>query len=199
MRIASSTSRPRPRFSPMRLAGAGFLALAACSTGPEVRVDYDHAAPFERYSTFAFASPLGTDKAGYQGAVSRYLTAAARSELEARGMRYDEAAPDLRVNFNGRLTEKLRVAPSAYPPGGYYAYRYGYYGTYPGYPWGETAVPYTEGTLNVDIVDVARKQLVWEGVVVGVVTERTLSDLQPSIDAAVKAAFSKYPRGGAAK
>ncbi|MGZ5082897.1 MAG: DUF4136 domain-containing protein, partial [Usitatibacter sp.] len=66
-------------------------------------------------------------------------------------------------------------------------------------PWGETAVPYTEGTLNVDIVDVARKQLVWEGVVVGVVTERTLSDLQPSIDAAVKAAFSKYPRGGAAK
>ena len=52
--------------------------LAGCSTGPEVRADYDRSAPFDRYATFAFETPLATDRAGYQAPVTRYLTAATR-------------------------------------------------------------------------------------------------------------------------
>ena len=174
------------------LFAAGALALGACASTPEVRVQYDKAAPFDSYRSFAFASPLGTESAGY-ASVSRYLTASARRELEARGMRYDETSPDVRVNFNARLTEKLSGGTPSIA-GGYYGYRRGSYSAWSGYPWSDPAMAYTEGTLNVDIVDTKRRQLVWEGVVVGVVTEAKLADLQASVDGAVKAAFAQYPK-----
>jgi hypothetical protein len=79
--------------------GLAIAALAACGTGPDVRADCDRSAPFDRYETFAFETPPGTDHPGYQAPVTRYLMAATRRELEARGMRYDEKSPQLRVNF----------------------------------------------------------------------------------------------------
>ncbi|HUL94862.1 MAG TPA: DUF4136 domain-containing protein [Usitatibacter sp.] len=175
-------------------AAAACALLAACETGPQVRMDYDHNASFQDYKTYGFASPLGTDRNGYEGAISRYLKVAARRELDARGLRYEESNPDLIVNFNGRLSDKLRTTPATlYPPPGYYGYRRGYYGAWPGYAMVDTVEPYTEGTLNIDIVDMKRKQLVWEGVVTDSVTDKTLADPQPAIEAAVKAALAKYP------
>ena len=176
------------------LALAALVVLAGCATspGPEVRVEFDKDAPFERYRTFAFQTPLGTG----DGAVTRYLTAATRRELEARGLRYDESKPDLRVNFNGRLSER-HGAPLSGPPGGYYSYRQGHYAAWSGYPALEAA-PHTVGTINIDLVDTARSQLAWEGVVTGVVTDTMLTELQPAVDRAVAAAFARYPRGGSA-
>lgn len=175
------------------LLATGALALGGCASGPDVRVQYDKAASFDSYRTFAFATPLGTESAGYPS-LSRYLTASARRELESRGMRYDEQSPDVRVNFNARLAEKVSGAAPAPIAGGYYGYRRGSYSAWSGYPWADTAMSYTEGTLNVDIVDTKRKQLVWESVVVGVVTEVGVTNLQDSVDNAVKAAFAQYPR-----
>jgi hypothetical protein len=168
------------------------LVLAGCASGPDVRVDYDRAVDFATYRTFAFESPLGTDRSGYEGAVSRALKSSARRELEARGLRFDEDAPMLRVNFNGRLSQKLRVSAALAPAPAYYGYRTGYYSAWPAYgaPQYDT---YTEGTLNVDVIDVARRQLVWESVVVGMVTAESLANVEPAIDVAVKAAFSKFP------
>ena len=184
-----------------QLAGVVFMAatLAACESAPQVRMDYDHAADFRNYTTYSFANPLGTDRNGYEGSISRYLKAATRQELDARGMRYVESNPQLIVNFNGRLSDKLRSTPATlYPPPGYYGYRRGYYGAWPGYAMVDTVEPYTEGTLNIDIVDVARKQLVWETVVTDSITDKTLANPQPAIEAAVKAAFAKYPPGAPA-
>jgi hypothetical protein len=175
------------------------LMTAGCATGPQVRVDYDRSADFGAYKTFDFASPLGTDKGGYQSLVSQYLKSATQRELEARGMRLDKQAPQLLVNFNAALNEKLRVstAPTTVMTvgvgRGYYGYRAGVYGAWPLYVDQTTVTPYTEGTLNIDVVDTARKQLVWEGVVNGTVTQKTLDDAQPAIEAAVSAAFAKYP------
>jgi hypothetical protein len=180
-------------------------SLAGCATAPNVRVDYDRAVDFERYKTFAFASPLGTDRGGYQSLVSQHLKAAAQRELEVRGLRLDNAAPQLLVNFNAVLSEKLRVstAPttsvSVGVGRGYYGYRAGMYGSWPLYADRTTVEPYNEGTLNIDLADTARKQLVWEGVVSGTVTQTTLDNLQPAIDKAVTAAFAKFPIAPAPK
>jgi len=177
------------------LAVAALLSLAGCAStgaGPEVRVEFDKSAPFESYRTFAFQSPLGTG----EGLATRYLQAATRRELEAKGLRYVESMPDLRVNFNGRLSER-HGAPLSGPPGGYYSYRQGHYAAWSGYPALEAA-PYTVGTVNIDLIDAARSQLVWEGVVTTVVTDKMLTELQPAIDGAVAAAFARYPRGGSA-
>jgi hypothetical protein len=51
---------------------------------------------------------------------------------------------------------------------------------------------YTKGTLNVDLVDARRKQLVWEGVAIGRVKEESLSNPGPGIDQVVGEIFAKY-------
>jgi len=186
-----------------RCAAAGLLAAAllaaGCASGPEVRADYDRTADFASYKTFAFASPLGTDREGYQSVVSLHLKAAAQRELEARGLRLDSAAPQLLVNFNAALNDKLRVSTAPTMTmgvgmgRGYYGYRAGMYTAWPLYADQTHVTQYKEGTLNIDVVDTARKQLVWEGVVSGSVTQKTLDDVQAAVNAAVAAAFTKYP------
>jgi hypothetical protein len=177
---------------------ASLLVLGGCASGPDVRVEYDRTVDFTHYQTFGFVSPLGTDRNGYQSMVSQYLTAATQREMEARGMRRVSSNPQLLVNFNAALTEKMRVTATPVPVvgigyGGYYGYRAGMYGAWPLYQDWTTVSPYNEGTLNIDIVDAARKQMVWEGVVTDIVTQEMLDNMQASIDAAVAAAFAKYP------
>lgn len=194
---------PRSLFAACATAAA--LFLAGCATAPDVRVDIDRTADFASYKTFAFADPLGTDRGGYQSIVSRHLRAATQRELESRGLRLVATAPQLVVNFNAQLNEKLRVVTDPAPPPmifmgrGYYGYRSGMYSTWPSYTDRTSTVPYTEGTLNIDAADAARKQLVWEGVVTGSVTQRTQDNLQAAIDTAVAAAFAKYPVAAPAK
>ena len=177
------------------LAAASLLALGGCTTAPEVRADFDRTADFTSYKTFGFVSPLGTDRSGYQTVVSQHLKSATQREMEARGMRLDPAAPQLLVNFSATLSDKLRVTsmPSMYMGAGYYGYRGGMYSAWPMYYDNTTVTQYKEGTLNIDVVDAARKQMVWEGVVVNSVTQEMLDDVPAAINAAVKAAFSKFP------
>lgn len=174
---------------------AAALTAAGCASTPNVRVMADPSADFTQYRTFGFASPLGTDRGGYQSAVSQQLKTSARTQLEARGLRYVEADPDLVVNFSATLDEKLRVSttPTATMGVGYYGYRAGMYSAWPMYQDQTTVTPYNEGTLNIDIADARRRQLVWEGVVRSTVTEKTRSNIGPALDSAVANAFAKYP------
>jgi hypothetical protein len=186
-------------------ATASVLALAGCTSAPYVRADFDRTADFTSYKTFGFASPLDTDRSGYQSVLSQHLKAATQRELEARGMRLDSGAPQLLINFSANLSEKLRVTStpttSVYVGGGrgYYGYRGGMYSAWPAYTDQTTVTQYREGTLNIDVVDLARKQLVWESVLTDTITERTFDNVQAAIDTAVAAAFAKYPIAGQAK
>ena len=183
----------------LALLGAALVA-AGCASGPRVRAERDKTVDFSQYRTFAFADPLGTDREGYQTIVSQYLKAATRRELEARGLRFVEAGPQLFVNFSGKLSEKFRTTtvPSSsitfgYGHGGYYGYRTGIYTTWPLYAPDTQVTSYTEGTLNIDVIDAAKKQMIWEGVAVGRVTDDTMENLQPKINEAVAAIFVNYP------
>ena len=182
---------------------ASLLTLDGCATGPDVRAEYDRAVDFTQYKSFGFSSPLGTDRGGYQTLVSQHLKAAVQRELESRGLKLDASAPQLLVNFNGQLNEKLRVSTKPAPTMGfgmgYYGYRGGLYATWPMYRDETIVTPYNEGTLNIDIIDARARQMVWEGVVVGSVTQKAIDNLQASIDVAVAAAFTKFPITGPAK
>jgi hypothetical protein len=164
-----------------------------------LHTEVDNSVDFSQYQTFGFASPLGTDRGGYQTSVSQQLSAAAQKQLEARGLRFDAKAPQLLINFNGRLNDKLRVTTTSMPDFNmslrrdYYGYRTGLYSPWPSYRDETIVTPYQEGTLNVDLADATQKRLVWEAVVSGRVTAQTLSQLQPTLEAAVTEAFSKLP------
>lgn len=173
------------------------LMLAACATGPVAKTsaDYDRSIDFSAYRTFGFFEKLGTDEAGYESLVTQALRSAARREMEARGYTYAETGADLMINFNGRLAQQTRISQTSAPPPMYYGYRRGYYAGWAAYGYStQTHVDqYVEGTINVDIVDAKRKQLVWEGVAVGRVTDKVRQDRVAAINSAVTEIFAKYP------
>jgi hypothetical protein len=177
------------------------LLLAGCASGPSVRAMSDPQANFSAYRSFGFASPLGTDRNGYSSQVSQALKAATRREMEARGLVYTEQSPQLLVNFNARLADKVQVSTTAEPVmnvgmgigRGYYGYRGGLYSPFPVYQDRTTVSQYKEGTLNVDVADAAARRLVWEGVVTQNLGDKAYADLGGTIDRAVSAAFARFP------
>lgn len=77
---------------------------------------------------------------------------------------------------------------------GYYGYRgsYGYtYGM--GYGTDVRTRHYTEGTLNIDVVDREQKQLIWEGVAVGRLQAINNETLESEINKVVAQVFNHYP------
>jgi len=169
------------------------LMISSCATTPKIYTNQDPAADFTSYRTYAFDDPLGTDKSGYSSLLSQYLKNAVNREMEMRGYTLAEN-PDLIVNFYVHTQEKIKTTQTPTTTGGYYGYRGSRYGTWGGYPSYETRVTqHTEGTINVDLVDRARGQLVWESELVGRVTEEVRENLESAIDQAITEIFTKYP------
>ena len=75
---------------------------------------------------------------------------------------------------------------------GYYGYRYGLYSGWPMYDEDRT-VNYKVGTINVDIVDAEKKQLIWEGVSEGRVSEEAMANPKVTVNAVVTELMRKYP------
>jgi len=174
---------------------AAILALAvlgSCASGPKLRSNYDTSADFGAYRTYGFFEKLGTDRSGYSTIVSATLKSAVSSEMEKRGYRLAET-PDVLINFQARLRRTQEISGVPGPPPFYYGYRYGFYGPWPGYDYEPMVRDYTEGTLNIDIVDRVRKQLVWEGVAIGEVSEKKLRSPATALPDVVMRIFSQYP------
>lgn len=171
-----------------------FAVLAGCASGPEVRVDADPAVNVTSFRTFAFFEPLATDKAGYSTLVTSRLKDATRREMESRGYVYDAAKPQLLLNFQLNIQERMNVSssPSAgVGYGGYYGYRS--YGAWAGYPADVQTTYYKEGTLNIDVVDAERKSLVWQAVAEGRVKKEAMKNPGPAIDSVVTLLMTDFP------
>ena len=171
------------------------LALAGCASSGKLRSDYDPGADFGSYRTYGFIDHK--DEQNYQSFFHQYMVEAITLEMEKRGyVKSDD--PDLLVNFNGILQDKTQVRTTPAPTpmyGGYYGYRTGYYGAWGAYPYAqETHVSqYTEGTFNIDLVDAKRKQLVWEAVGIGRVSDSDLENLEERVKEGVPRFFEQYP------
>ncbi len=177
------------------LAALLLALLAACATGPRISSDSDPRADFSAYRTFAFYSPLAIEREGYASLVSGRMKAAARAEMEARGYRYSEEAPDLWLNINAYMQRRTDVSTIpdvdyAY----YYSYRHRGYVAVPYWHDRTTVHRYTEGTMNIDLVDAERNALVWEGIAVGRVTRnQDAAARDAAIDATIRDIFAAYP------
>lgn len=164
--------------------------IASCSSGPKIYVNEDPNGSFDQYKTYNYEGTLGTDEQkGYRSVFSNYLINAMDREMQSRG--YVLAAdPDLIVNFYVNTQEKIRTTQSP-SMGGYYGYRGGAYGAYGGYD--TTVTQYTEGTVNIDLVDNRKDVLAWEGVIVGRITDKVRENLEEASNAVVAEAMEKYP------
>lgn len=173
------------------------LLLAACSSGPTIKSDYDRSVDFSQYRTYNFFSPLGIEGPNYTSLVGQTFREAISRQMETRGYTMSDD-PDLLINVSARLEDKTKVTTynDPYPMGGYYGYRRGYYDPWMGYGWGtETHVSqYTEGTVNVDIIDADAKRMVWEGIGIGRVNpKRSNEELSAAIRSGVAEMFNGFP------
>ena len=173
------------------------LILSGCASEPTIQSDYDPTIDFSGYKTYGFFNPLGIENPNYSSIYGAIFRDAIGKEMESRGYKLSEN-PDLIINVSGRLQDKTRVTTSAdlFRSGGYYAYRRGFYDPWGGYGYGSTphVRSYTEGTVNVDLVDRQLKRMVWEGIAVGRVNENKTSDeTRASIYSGIQKMFARYP------
>ncbi len=192
----------RKRITKKLPAIAAALLIAAfmtgCTAGSKIRSDFDRDADFSQYQSYNFYADAGPERTNYQSLFSQHMVSAITKEMDVRGYKKSDD-PDLLVNFNAVLRDKTKVttrsAPVSY--GGYYGYRRGYYDPWFGYSHSyatETHVSeYTEGTVNIDLIDAKNKKMVWEAVAVGRVREETLRNLEPAVMKAVPRLFETYP------
>jgi hypothetical protein len=180
------------------LAGTAALALGACATtsGPTVRIDADPTANMASYGTYSFFEPFGTDRSGAATPLGNTVKQALRREMDVRGLRYVESGGDLLVNAAIKSSEKTDVSTMSVPDP-YFGYRYGRYSPWVGYNQETIVRQYTEGTLTIDLVDRARKQLVWSGAAFGRVTDKVRNNPQGAVDTAVREIFARYPKAAA--
>lgn len=167
--------------------------LASCASGPTIRSSMDESVDFNRFRTFDFLVPLGTDREGFQTLISQQLVSSTERELLARGLTRTATNPDLLINFSANLDQRLRITQSpSTSAGSFNRHRRGFYNTWPSYQQTDIR-QYTQGTLGIDVIDAARRQLIWEGVAISRVTQSTTDNLGPVLNDAVVDIFGDFP------
>jgi hypothetical protein len=191
------TSSVFKSFSRMVLLAVVAMALASCASKPTIESDYDPTIDFSQFKTYGFFNPMGIENPNYSSIWGSVFREAIGKEMESRGYTQSDN-PDLMINVSGRLQDKTKVTTTSdpYMGGGYYGYRRGHYGTWGGYGYGTSThvSNYTEGTINVDMVDRTAKRMVWEGVAMGRVNEKnTNEERRVVINSAILEMFAGYP------
>jgi len=179
-----------PRNVKMRclLLVAGFLSATGAGAA-EVQVTADPKADLAKYATFAFLEP----EAKAKGAIAdkavrerlRYLIA---QHLNKRG--YHPAPPgktaDLGVHAAGHVEPKQRVLMTGRPGALDYSWGSSEFG-------GTSTLDYREGTLIVDLVDVAGGRLLWRTRIQEALTAGYSEENWKKVDRSLGQAFQKLP------
>ncbi len=160
--------------------GAAILSMLAVSAqAQKVIVQFDRAADFSKYKTFAIRNgqlnsrnpTLNSDlvKKRFDSDIERYLT--------ARGLTEVADHPDLNVVYRFGTAREVKV--ETYPAGLY--------------GWGTRAVrvPYAEGTLVIDLRDPSTHSLVWRAI--SSEEKEDPNKIEGKLDDMVKKSFEKYP------
>ena len=152
---------------------------AALAWAQKITVEFDQAADFSRYKTFAIRDgqlnsrnpALNSElvKKRIESDIERYLT--------ARGLEMTTGKSDLNVRYHFGSVRKAEI--ERYPAGWY------------GMGTRVVRVPYTEGTLVIDLRDPGTRSLVWRGIASEEKSEGT--KIEGKLDDMVRKSIEKYP------
>lgn len=160
--------------------GMVFAALIpAALWAQKVTTEFDEAAPFSDYKTFAIRNGrLNSKNPTLNSELTRKkIENDIRKYLGARGLTEVAEKPDLNVNFTLGTVRKIET--EAYPAG------------WRGFGTQIVRVPYAEGTLVIDLRDTSKRALVWRAVAVE--EKQDPMKLEGKLDDMVKKSFEKYP------
>ena len=168
------------------------LVLAGCASKPNIKADYDPSVDFSEFRTYNYFNPMGIESPNYSSIIGQMFRDALDREMKSRGYTQSDN-PDLLLNVSARFQDKTKVTTYSDP---YYGYRAGFYDPWYGYGYNNRThvSQYTEGTVNIDMVDANEKRMVWEGIAIGRVNERESNEeLRQAINAGVAEMFQNYP------
>jgi Domain of unknown function (DUF4136) len=145
----------------------------------KVTVEFDRAADFSQYKTFAIRDGQLSSKnpALNSPLVKKQIEADIERDLTAKGLTQVSGPSDLNIRYTFGAARKTEV--EAYPAG--------WYGRGTRY----VRVPYAEGTLVIDLRDPTTRSLVWRAIASEEKSEAT--KIQGKLDDMVKKSIEKYP------
>lgn len=167
------------------------LVVSSCNS-VRVAADFDRNVNFREYKTFAFFK-TGIDKAEISDLDKRRILRAIEAELIAKGYTKSEN-PDILVSIFTKSNQRVDVYNNywgygGWGWGGFYGPRWGWGWDYYGQPNVSTS---TEGVLYIDLLDADKKELVWQGMGTGYLTQNVDKKIE-RINEFVSEIMAKYP------
>jgi hypothetical protein len=156
------------------------LLLAALGAyAQKITVEFDQAADFGKFKTFAIRDGQLNSKnpALNSELIKKQINAAIERDLSARGLQMVSGQSDLNVRYH--FGSARRVEVDTYPAG------------WRGWGTRVVRVPYTEGTLVIDLRDPSTRSLVWRAIASE--NKGDAAKIQGKLDDMVKKSFEKYP------
>jgi len=186
-----------------------FMLGLGCAT-VDVAYDFDPEADFSALHTYGWQPIPKRSKA--DAFVIKRIKAAVAQEMDAKGFRESESAPDFTIALHGSKERKVDVqewgysySPRAYyhpygfrddRPGGLSGPRWGRGEDYEEYRSGTDVYEYEEGTLIIDIVDAKKKELLWRGSATDVIDPLASPEERTrTINETVKSILVNFPPG----
>jgi hypothetical protein len=163
------------------------VILGACGcVGPKVRTDFDPAADFTTFRTYAFAGMTDLNQGGVlnNSLFRKRLEEMVGQQLSSKGLRQVglNEHPDLLVHYWVTIKEKQLVESTGPMVGPYGRRGYG----------GVTTYDYEEGTLIIDLMTPPKNELVWRGSIVSTLADSKEENMQ-MVNKAIAKAFEDYP------
>ena len=177
--------------------------LAAPVLAQKVHIDYDEAADFSKYKTFAWYESSETSIADSNELMHRKLVELIQNQMQRGALRLTDSEPDLYITYHTDEKEELSLNTTSfgygYPntwghyPGAFGGYGYGAYSGW-GVSSAHTSVSsYTRGTLIIDVWDAREEKLVWRGSVSDIVPENP-QKLEKKLERALEKMAKKWQK-----
>jgi Domain of unknown function (DUF4136) len=158
----------------------GLVVLsAALAWAQKITVEFDQAADFSKYKTFAIRDGQlnSRNPALNSELVKKRIEADIVRDLTARGLEITTGRSDLNVRYHFGSVRKAEL--ETYPAG------------WRGFGTRVVRVPYTEGTLVIDLRDPSTRSLVWRGIASEEKSDGT--KIEGKLDDMVRKSIEKYP------
>lgn len=174
-----------------RIAAALVVAAAVQAAGCSsisVATDFDESTDFSALRTYAWMPRAEGEPGPFGGntIVEKRVTIAVEKQLAEKGLFKDDASPSFRIAMHALTREHLDV--TTWPSWGY-----GWHGPHGWGGWSDhvEVTQYTEGTLVLDFVHPATRDLLWRGVARSVIDSSTGS--QEFVDEVITKLLAEYP------
>lgn len=154
--------------------------IATAVFAQKIEIESDQAADFSGFKTFTISEGrLNSRNPSLNNQlVRKRLDADIQKHLEAKGLAFRSAGPaDLNVRYTLGAVRKSQL--ETYPAG------------WRGWGTRVVRVPFTEGTLVIDLRNPATRSLVWRAIARE--DKRDASKVEGKLDDMVKKSFDKYP------